>query len=185
MKTLRKFGFIVALMLFATGAVFAQKQPNIPTVQETEQTANATDEQIVNIGSQDMAGNAGLTQEKRMLPNIHILATGGTIAGTGTGSSNTQTNYKAGQVAIGTLISAVPEIEQIANVTGEQIVNIGSQDMTDDVWLTLAKRINELLARDDIDGIVIWQSGAGEVFQTQPDAEPVKLAASIREYLSM
>ena len=50
MKTLRKFGFIVALMLFATGAVFAQKQPNIPTVQETEQTANATDEQIVNIG---------------------------------------------------------------------------------------------------------------------------------------
>ena len=155
MKTLRKFGFIVALMLFATGAVFAQKQPNIPTVQETEQTANAKDEQIVNIGSQDMAGNAGLTQEKRMLPNIHILATGGTIAGTGTGSSNTQTNYKAGQVAIGTLISAVPEIEQIANVTGEQIVNIGSQDMTDDVWLTLAKRINELLARDDIDGIVI------------------------------
>ena len=155
MKTLRKFGFIVALMLFATGAVFAQKQPNIPTVQETEQTANATDEQIVNIGSQDMAGNAGLTQEKRMLPNIHILATGGTIAGTGTGSSNTQTNYKAGQVAIGTLISAVPEIEQIANVTDEQIVNIGSQDMAGNVWLTLAKRINELLARDDIDGIVI------------------------------
>ena len=89
------------------------------------------------------------------LPNIHILATGGTIAGTGTGSSSTQTNYKAGQVAIGTLISAVPEIEKIANVTGEQIVNIGSQDMTDDVWLTLAKTINKLLARKDIDGIVI------------------------------
>lgn len=89
------------------------------------------------------------------LPNIHILATGGTIAGTGTGSSSTQTNYKAGQVAIGTLISAVPEIEKIANVTGEQIVNIGSQDMTDDVWLTLAKTINKLLAREDIDGIVI------------------------------
>ena len=27
--------------------------------------------------------------------------------------------------------------------------------MTDDVWLTLAKTINKLLARKDIDGIVI------------------------------
>ena len=53
------------------------------------------------------------------------------------------------------LLSAVPEIQKIANVTGEQIVKIGSQDMTDDVWLTLAKTINKLLARKDIDGIVI------------------------------
>ena len=86
-------------------------------------------------------------------PNIHILATGGTIAGTGT--SATATNYTAGQVAIGTLLDAVPELKNIANVTGEQIVKIGSQDMNDDVWLTLAKKINQLLKRSDIDGIVI------------------------------
>lgn len=86
-------------------------------------------------------------------PNIHILATGGTIAGTG--GSATSTNYTAGQVAIGTLLDAVPEIKNIANVTGEQIVKIGSQDMNDQVWLTLAKKINQLLARPDIDGIVV------------------------------
>lgn len=86
-------------------------------------------------------------------PNIHILATGGTIAGTG--SSATSTNYTAGQVAIGTLLDAVPGIKDIANVTGEQIVKIGSQDMNDEVWLTLAKKINELLKRPDIDGIVV------------------------------
>ena len=86
-------------------------------------------------------------------PNIHILATGGTIAGTG--SSATSTNYTAGQVAIGTLLDAVPGIKDIANITGEQIVKIGSQDMNDQVWLTLAKKINELLRRADIDGIVI------------------------------
>ncbi len=86
-------------------------------------------------------------------PNIHILATGGTIAGTG--SSATGTSYTAGQVAIGTLLDAVPDIRNIANVTGEQIVRIGSQDMNDAVWLTLAKKINELLKRPDIDGIVI------------------------------
>lgn len=86
-------------------------------------------------------------------PNIHILATGGTIAGTGT--SATSTNYTAGQVAISTLLDAVPGLNDIANVTGEQIVKIGSQDMNDAVWLTLAKRINELLKRDDVDGIVV------------------------------
>lgn len=87
-------------------------------------------------------------------PNIYILATGGTIAGSGTGSS-TQTNYHAGGVAIQTLIDAVPAMMDIANITGEQVVNIGSQDMTTDVWLTLANRINELLAKDDVDGVVI------------------------------
>lgn len=86
-------------------------------------------------------------------PNIHILATGGTIAGTGT--SATATNYTAGQVAIGSLLDAVPEIKDIANVTGEQIVKIGSQDMNDDVWLTLAKKINQLMKDPNVDGIVI------------------------------
>ena len=86
-------------------------------------------------------------------PNIHILATGGTIAGTG--ASATATNYTAGQVAIGTLLEAVPQLKDIANVTGEQVVRIGSQDMNDEVWLTLAKRINELLSSPEVDGIVI------------------------------
>ena len=63
-------------------------------------------------------------------PNIHILATGGTIAGTG--GSATSTNYTAGQVAISTLLDAVPELKDIANVTGEQIVRIASQDMSDE-----------------------------------------------------
>ena len=87
------------------------------------------------------------------LPNVYILATGGTIAGTGT--STTGSSYTAGQVAINELISAVPEIKLIANVTGEQIVKIGSQDMMDDVWLKLANYLNVLLNRKDIDGVVI------------------------------
>lgn len=86
-------------------------------------------------------------------PNIHILATGGTIAGTG--SSATSTSYTSGQVAIGALLDAVPGLNSIANITGEQVVKIGSQDMSNEVWLTLAKKVNELLNRPDIDGIVI------------------------------
>lgn len=86
-------------------------------------------------------------------PRVHILATGGTIAGAG--SSATKTNYTAGQVAIGTLLDAVPEIKEIADVTGEQIVRIGSQDMNDVVWLTLAKRINEIFEKNQADAVVI------------------------------
>lgn len=91
-----------------------------------------------------------LAQQK---PNIHILATGGTIAGTGT--STTSTNYTAGQIAISSLLDAVPEIKNIANITGEQIIKIGSQDMNDEVWLILAQKINQLMKDPYVDGIVI------------------------------
>lgn len=94
-----------------------------------------------------------LSATAQKLPNIHILATGGTIAGTG--STTTGSSYTAGQVAISDLISAVPEIKEIANVTGEQIVKIGSQDMSDEVWLKLANYLNTLLKRNDVDGVVI------------------------------
>ena len=86
-------------------------------------------------------------------PHVYILATGGTIAGTG--KSAVSSGYTAGQVAISSLIEAVPQMKEVADVTGEQVVNIGSQDMNDQVWLTLAKRINELLKSPEVDGIVI------------------------------
>ena len=87
------------------------------------------------------------------LPNIKILATGGTIAGAG--QSATESAYTSGQVGIESLIKAVPSMTKIADVSGEQVVNIGSQDMNDQVWLTLSKRINALLAQDDVDGVVV------------------------------
>jgi L-asparaginase len=86
-------------------------------------------------------------------PNIVILATGGTIAGSA--ESQTQAGYTSGQVGVDVLINAVPQIQDIANISGEQVANVGSQDMSDAIWLTLAERINTLLAKSDVDGIVI------------------------------
>jgi L-asparaginase len=91
--------------------------------------------------------------QNKDLPNIVILATGGTIAGTG--ASSTGSAYTSGKVTIDAMIDAVPNIRKLANLTGEQTANVGSQDMSVEVWLTLANRINELLATDDVDGIVI------------------------------
>ena len=87
------------------------------------------------------------------LPNIVILATGGTIAGAG--ASATGSAYTSGQVKIDAMIDAVPNIRKLANLKGEQVANVGSQDMSVKVWLDLANRINQLLAGNDVDGIVI------------------------------
>lgn len=86
-------------------------------------------------------------------PKIRILATGGTIAGVS--ASSTSSAYGAGQVGVQTLISAVPEIKDLADISGEQLVNIGSQDMNDEVWLKLAKRINQLLNQEGYDGVLV------------------------------
>ena len=93
------------------------------------------------------------TDEKK-LPNVVILATGGTIAGSGA-TSTTTVGYKAATVPIQALIDAVPELKKVANVRGEQVFQIASQNMTNDYWLKLAKRVNDLLQQPDVDGIVI------------------------------
>jgi L-asparaginase len=86
-------------------------------------------------------------------PNIVILATGGTIAGAA--ATGTQSGYTSGAVTIDAMLAAVPGIKDMANVKGEQISNVGSQDMSFDIMLTVAKRINVLLKTSDVDGIVV------------------------------
>lgn len=88
------------------------------------------------------------------LPNVTVLATGGTIAGTGA-TSTTTVGYTAATVGVQQLINAVPELAKIANVKGEQVFQIASESMTNEHWLTLGKRVNALLAQNDVDGIVI------------------------------
>ena len=87
------------------------------------------------------------------LPNVVVLATGGTIAGAA--ASDVQAAYTSGQVGVEQLLAAVPQAKKLAVMRGEQIANIGSQDMNDEVWLKLARRINELAAMSDVDGVVI------------------------------
>ena len=91
--------------------------------------------------------------QARKLPNITILATGGTIAGAA--ATGTQAAYTSGAVTIDAMLAAVPGIKDLANIKGEQISNVGSQDMTLDIMLSLAKRINVLLAQKEVDAVVI------------------------------
>jgi L-asparaginase len=87
------------------------------------------------------------------LPKIKILATGGTIAGTQ--ASPADAGYKPGTISVDHLISSVPQLRNVAELSGEQISNIASQNMTHEIWLKLANRCNAVLAGDDADGVVI------------------------------
>lgn len=87
------------------------------------------------------------------MTRVHILATGGTIAGQG--ATDTASSYQPGAVLIEQLIGSVPGLGSLAEVTGEQFVQASSQDMNELLWQGLANRINELFGGDAADGIVV------------------------------
>jgi len=88
-----------------------------------------------------------------MKRRVHVLGTGGTIAGAQPDPGHY--GYTAAQFGIDWLLNAVPGLDRLATLSGEQVVNIGSQDMDDGIWLTLARRVNEVLASPDTDAALI------------------------------
>jgi len=97
---------------------------------------------------------SALAQAQQALPNVVILATGGTIAGAGASAVNSAT-YAAAKVGVDKLIAGLPELSKIANVRGEQVFQVASESLTNDNLLTLAKRVSALSKQADVDGIVI------------------------------
>jgi L-asparaginase len=134
--------------------------------------------------AQPAAKEPGAPASDKALPRITILATGGTIAGKA--NTNSAVGYTSGQVSAQDLIDAVPGIEKIAKLSAEQISNIGSQDMNDEVWIKLAKRINELFAKGEADGVVIthgtdtMEETAYFLEQVIASDKPVVLVGSMR-----
>src|SRR5436190_1681368 len=122
-------------------------------------------------------------------PKVVIVATGGTIAGAA--PSQTEAGYQSGAVGVDMLIQAVPQLKDLADVSGEQIASIGSQDMNDEVWLKLGKRVNELLAKPDVAGVAITH-GTDTMEETSyfldlvvKSDKPVVLTGSMRPSTAM
>ncbi|TDK53489.1 asparaginase [Pseudomonas moraviensis] len=100
------------------------------------------------------AAQAKEVETRTKLANVVVLATGGTIAGAGASAANSAT-YQAAKVGIEQLIAGIPELSKLANVRGEQVMQIASESITNDNLLQLGRRVSELADSKDVDGIVI------------------------------
>ncbi|MDH6591523.1 glutamin-(asparagin-)ase [Variovorax sp. TBS-050B] len=128
---------------------------------------------------------SAIAQAQQALPNVVILATGGTIAGAGASAVNSAT-YAAAKVGVDKLIAGLPELSKIANVRGEQVFQVASESMTNDNLLTLAKRVSALSKQADVDGIVIThgtdtlEETAYFLTLTVHTAKPIVVVGSMR-----
>ncbi|WP_353217502.1 asparaginase [Sandarakinorhabdus sp.] len=117
------------------------------------------------------------------LPQVRVLATGGTIAGAGSAASN---SYKSGQVTVANLIAALPGVDAIAALSGEQVANIPSGDMDETIWRNLHARVQAAFADPAIAGVVITH-GTDTLEETAfflqlilPQVKPVVVVGSMR-----
>ena len=82
-------------------------------------------------------------------PRLLILATGGTIAGRV--HSGDTLRYTSGLVGIDALLQATTGFDIAADIAGEQIASVGSQDMSEAIWWQL----HQCIKTAGVDGVVI------------------------------
>ena len=110
------------------------------------------------------------------LPHVHLIATGGTIS-----------NRDGGRLTAEDLAKSMPGVERHAQLTHEQFANVASSQLTIDQWITLSRRVNDLLAGDkDLAGVVVT-SGTDTLEETAfflhltvRDPRPVIVVGSMR-----
>ena len=127
---------------------------------------------------------------KEDLPTIAILGTGGTIAGKA-GSASATTGYVPGSATVEDLLASVPGLEDIANLSSVQVSNIGSEDMTDEIWARLVKETESQLQDPEVTGVVIThgtdtlEETAFMLNQVLKSEKPVVLVGSMRPATSI
>ena len=127
-----------------------------------------------------LAFSLGATAQDK-LPLVKVVATGGTIANTPSGRLN------AAEVA-----EAIPQLKQVARLEVEEVIRVGSSSITLENWLTLARRINEILSREpEVKGIVVTH-GSNTVEETAyflsltiKSDKPVVLTAAQRQFTTL
>jgi len=123
----------------------------------------------------------GAVHAQGQLPLIKVVATGGTIANTPSG------RLHAGEVA-----EAIPQLKKVARLDVEEVIRVGSSAITVENWLTLARRINEIVAsQPEVKGIVVTH-GSNTVEETAyflsltvRTDKPIVLTAAQRQFTTL
>ncbi|MBQ8940279.1 MAG: asparaginase [Firmicutes bacterium] len=120
---------------------------------------------------------------------IVILTTGGTIAGVG--EEGRTVGYAPGALSAEELISAVPQIKNIAKIEVREICSVNSDDISGKIWLKLAGTINSMSEDKDTAGFVIThgtdtlEETAYFLNMTVKTDKPVVLTGSMRPSTSV
>ncbi|WP_135612805.1 Glu-tRNA(Gln) amidotransferase subunit GatD [Methanococcoides sp. AM1] len=92
----------------------------------------------------------GKVKPSKKLPKVTILSTGGTIA--------SKVDYRTGavtaQFSADDIVDAIPEITEIANISGRVVYNILSENMKTEYWTELARAVAEEI-ENGADGIIV------------------------------
>ncbi len=115
------------------------------------------------------------------LPLIKVVATGGTIA-----------NTPSGRLHAGEVVEAIPDLKKAARLEIEELMRVGSSSISVANWLTLAKRINEIFAKEsEVKGVVVTH-GSNTVEETGyflsltvKSDKPLVLTAAQRQFTTL
>jgi L-asparaginase len=127
------------------------------------------------------AACASLAAAQDKLPLVKIVATGGTIA-----------NTPSGRLHAGEVVDAIPALKKFARLEVEEVIRVGSSSITVENWLTLARRINEIFAKEpEVKGVVVTH-GSNTVEETAyflsltvKSDKPLVLTAAQRQFTTL
>ena len=117
-------------------------------------------------------------------PCIRVLATGGTIAGKA--GAALRHDYRPGQIGIDEFLAQATELGLEARIEGEQIANIGSENVDETVWASLHAACLAAIGDRQCAGIVIThgtdtvEETAFVLDQTLPCTKPIVLVGAMR-----
>jgi L-asparaginase len=96
-----------------------------------------------------------------MPPRVHILGTGGSISGIGPHRLDYTLYPEAGKkLTAEQMLERIPEARELAELTGEEVLQVGSPSIGPKEWLQLSNRVHALLGPDGVKGIVVTHGTA-------------------------
>ncbi|WP_300940893.1 asparaginase, partial [Faecalibaculum rodentium] len=84
---------------------------------------------------------------------IAVIATGGTIAGTG--PAGDAAGYRAGELPVEEVVSSVPGLGEIADLEMHTVCQVDSNDITFGAYREVKNLVEQLEADPSVDGVVI------------------------------
>jgi L-asparaginase len=94
-------------------------------------------------------------------PRVHILGTGGSISGIGPHRLDYTLYPELGRkLTVAQMLERIPEARELAELSGEDLLQVGSPSIGPVEWLQLAHRVDSVFANVEVKGIVITHGTA-------------------------